>query len=119
MIKEYEEEKTLPLASPRQYGLSQKHKHLPEIMKVCKLCETPLFSPIVADYYAGMEVTVGFHTGFLQLPCGLPGDITLEDFHTIFENNTRARNSSKSPHSRPRKPMRSSSPPMKMRAKTP
>ena len=85
MIKEYEEEKTLPLASPRQYGLSQKHKHLPEIMKVCKLCETPLFSPIVADYYAGMEVTVGFHTGFLQLPCGLPGDITLEDFHTIFE----------------------------------
>ena len=85
MIKEYEEEKTLPLASPRQYGLSQKHKHLPEIMKVCKLCETPLFSPIVADYYAGMEVTVGFHTGFLQLPCGLPGDITLEDFHSIFE----------------------------------
>ena len=85
MIKEYEEEKTLPLASPRQYGLSQKHKHLPEIMKVCKLCETPLFSPIVADYYAGMEVTVGFHTGFLQLPCGLPGDITLEDFHAIFE----------------------------------
>lgn len=85
MIKEYEEEKTLPLTSPRQYGLSQKHKHLPEIMKVCKLCETPLFSPIVADYYAGMEVTVGFHTGFLQLPCGLPGDITLEDFHTIFE----------------------------------
>lgn len=85
MIKEYEEEKTLPLASPRQYGLSQKHKHLPEIMKVCNLCETPLFSPIVADYYAGMEVTVGFHTGFLQLPCGLPGDITLEDFHAIFE----------------------------------
>ena len=32
-----------------------------------------------------MEVTVGFHTGFLQLPCGLPGDITLEDFHAIFE----------------------------------
>lgn len=85
MIKEYEEEKTLPLASPRQYGLSQKHKHLPEIMKVCKLCETPLFSPIVADYYAGMEVTVGFHTGFLQLPCGLPGDITLEDFHSILK----------------------------------
>lgn len=87
MIHQYEKEKTTPLESPRQYGLSQSHKHLPEIMKVCGLAEEPLFSPIVADYYAGMEVTIGFHTHFLQLPCGLPGDITLDDFHTIYENH--------------------------------
>ena len=45
MIKDYEENMREELKAPRQYGLSQKHKHLPEIMKVCKLCEEPLFSP--------------------------------------------------------------------------
>ncbi len=61
MIQEYEHEKTTPLESPRQYGLLQKHKHLPEIQKVCGLSEKPLFSPIVSDFYSGMEVTVGLH----------------------------------------------------------
>ena len=46
------------LDSPRQYGLSQSHKHLPEMQALCGLTTLPLFSPIVADYYAGMEVTV-------------------------------------------------------------
>lgn len=73
------------LKAPRQYGLSQKHKHLPEIMKVCKLCEEPIFSPIVADYVAGMQVTIGFHTHFLQLPCGLPGSVDIDDFHEIYK----------------------------------
>ena len=66
MIKDYEENMREELKAPRQYGLSQKHKHLPEIMKVCKLCEEPIFSPIVADYVAGMQVTIGFHTHFLD-----------------------------------------------------
>lgn len=42
MIKDYEENMREELKAPRQYGLSQKHKHLPEIMKVCKLCEEPI-----------------------------------------------------------------------------
>ena len=46
------------LDAPRQYGLSQSHKHLPEMSALCGLLVAPLFSPIVADYYAGMEVTV-------------------------------------------------------------
>ena len=46
------------LDAPRQYGLSQSHKHLPEMQALCGLTILPLFSPIVADYYAGMEVTV-------------------------------------------------------------
>ena len=83
MIKDYEENMREELKAPRQYGLSQKHKHLPEIMKVCKLCEEPIFSPIVADYVAGMQVTIGFHTHFLQLPCGLPGSVDIDDFHEI------------------------------------
>ena len=44
--------------APRQYALSQSHKHLPEMQALCGLQSAPLFSPIVADYYAGMEVTV-------------------------------------------------------------
>jgi len=46
------------LDAPRQYALSQTHKHLPEMQLLCGLQSAPLFSPIVADYYAGMEVTV-------------------------------------------------------------
>ncbi len=59
MIAEYEDdERSALLDAPRQYGLSQKHKHLPEIRKICTLEYEPLFCPIVADYYSGMEVTV-------------------------------------------------------------
>ena len=46
------------LGAPRQYGISQTHKHLPEMQKVCELDVSPIFCPIVADFYAGMEVTV-------------------------------------------------------------
>ena len=59
MIAEYEAD---PLPSlydaPRQYGLGQVHKHLPEMAAVCGLEHPPVFCPIVAPYYAGMEVTV-------------------------------------------------------------
>ena len=59
MIAQYEEEgRDILLDAPRQYGLTQKHKHLPEMAKVCKIDEDPVFCPIVASYYAGMQVTV-------------------------------------------------------------
>ncbi len=59
MIAEYEgEDKPLLYDAPRQYGLSQAHKHLPEMQKYCKLENSPIFCPIVADYDRGMEVTV-------------------------------------------------------------
>ena len=59
MIAEYEAPERNPLfQAPRQYALSQVHKHLPEMAKVCGLEYAPVFSPIVAPYYAGMEVTV-------------------------------------------------------------
>ena len=46
------------LAAPRVYGLSQQHKHLPEMVKMCDLEQAPIFCPTVAPYYAGMEVCV-------------------------------------------------------------
>ena len=58
MIAGYETERPSLLDAPRQYGLTQGHKHLPEIVKECGLTRAPVFCPIVAPYYAGMEVTV-------------------------------------------------------------
>ena len=59
MIAEYESGDRSPLLdAPRQYGLSQAHKHLPEMAAVCGLTRGPAFMPIVADYYSGMEVVV-------------------------------------------------------------
>ena len=59
MIAEYEaENRDILLSAPRQYGIFQSHKHLPEMTAVCGLETTPLFSPIVADFYSGMTVTV-------------------------------------------------------------
>ena len=66
MIAEYENAaRSSELDSPRQYGLSQKHKHLPEMTKVCGLLYPPVFNPIVSDYYSGMCVTVSIHTRLL------------------------------------------------------
>ena len=60
MIAQYEapEGRDVLLDAPRLYGLTQMHKHLPEMVKVCGLATVPSFSPIVADYYAGMLVCV-------------------------------------------------------------
>ena len=59
MIAEYESEgRDTLLDSPRQYGVSQNHKHLPEMAYVTGLTTAPIFCPIVADFYSGMEVTV-------------------------------------------------------------
>lgn len=59
MIAEYENAQRSPLLdSPRQYGLAQQHKHLKEMTKITGLETTPVFCPVVADYYSGMAVTV-------------------------------------------------------------
>ncbi len=56
--------------SPRQYALGQTHKHLPEMQAHGKLSFPPLFSPIVADFYSGMAVTVPLHASMLSKPAG-------------------------------------------------
>ena len=67
MIAQYEgADKGEELFSPRQYGLTQQHKHLKEIVAVCGLAQEPIFSPIVDDYYSGMEVMVPLFTHLLK-----------------------------------------------------
>ena len=59
MIAEYEQPNRNPLLNaPRAYGLTQQHKHLKEMVKICGLDSAPIFCPIVAPYYSGMEVVV-------------------------------------------------------------
>lgn len=59
MIAEYESaDRRALLSAPRQYGLTQSHKHLKEMAAVCGLAHPPVFCPIVGDFYSGMEVTV-------------------------------------------------------------
>lgn len=59
MIAEYEADgRGELLGAPRQYGLTQQHKHLKEIKAMCGLDSTPVFCPIVSDFYSGMVMTV-------------------------------------------------------------
>ena len=77
MIADYESaDRCALLGAPRQYGISQKHKHLPEMTAITGLKRAPVFSPIVADFYSGMEVTVPL---FAQDING-----TIEDIKNIY-----------------------------------
>ena len=73
MIADYQQEGRDPLLdAPRQYGLTQQHKHLKEMVKLCGLATAPVFCPIVADYYSGMEVVVPLFVKDLK---GTPEDV--------------------------------------------
>jgi N-acetyl-gamma-glutamyl-phosphate reductase len=71
MIADYENIDELKLGG-RQYALAQKHKHLPEIVKLCGLETAPAFMPIVVPHHSGMEVTVPLFAKDLN---GSPADI--------------------------------------------
>ncbi len=59
MIADYEDQnKSALLKAPRQYGLTQQHKHLKEMQIISGIDTAPAFCPIVAPFYSGMEVTV-------------------------------------------------------------
>ena len=59
LIAEYEAPDRDPRHdSHRIYGLTLKHKHLPEMQKICGLTQPPVFSPILGDFYEGMATTI-------------------------------------------------------------
>lgn len=51
--------------SPRQYALTQQHKHLPEMQKICGLEYAPSFNPLICDFFSGMVVSLPLHTRLL------------------------------------------------------
>lgn len=77
MINDYEKEKTAELFAPRQYGLTQNHKHLKEMKAITGLEDFPIFTPIVDDYYSGMATTVPLFTKLLNVN-------SLSEIHSMF-----------------------------------
>lgn len=66
-IAAYEnEDRPRAFSAGREYALSQQHKHLKEMQKITGLERTPLFSPIIDDYYSGMVVSVPIFTDMLS-----------------------------------------------------
>ena len=80
MIAQYEaSDRDAELDAPREYGLSQQHKHLKEMKAITGLAQEPLFTPIVADYYSGMVVSVPLYTKLLLK------SQTAESLHDFYE----------------------------------
>lgn len=79
MIAEYEsDDKNSLMYAPRQYGLSQQHKHLKEMRAITGINQPPIFCPIVDDFYSGMQVTVPIFRD--QLSC------TADDVKNIYKS---------------------------------
>lgn len=79
-IAQYESaERSSELDSPRHYSLGLNHKHLPEMINECGLAHSPVFSPIICDYYAGMCVAVPLYVSLLNKKYGA------NDLHKYFE----------------------------------
>lgn len=78
-IAVYEDEnRDKELDSPREYALPQQHKHLKEMKIISGLERTPMFSPIIADYYSGMFVSLPFYADMLN------GKQTPESIHAFM-----------------------------------
>ncbi|MEE1002400.1 MAG: N-acetyl-gamma-glutamyl-phosphate reductase [Acutalibacteraceae bacterium] len=58
-IAQYEDMELDPLLTgPREYALTQNHKHIPEMKIISGLKNEPIFCPYVCNFYSGMTVTV-------------------------------------------------------------
>lgn len=67
MIADYQNpQRPQAFDAPRVYGLALKHKHLPEMQALTLMQNPPIFTPVVADYYSGMLVTVPMPLNALQ-----------------------------------------------------
>ncbi len=82
MIAEYEaDNRDALLSAPRQYALTQSHKHLKEMQALTGLSTAPIFCPIVDDFYSGMEVTVPLFAGMLKKGA------TAEDVKAVYRTH--------------------------------
>ncbi|MBQ3025440.1 MAG: N-acetyl-gamma-glutamyl-phosphate reductase [Spirochaetaceae bacterium] len=87
-IAQYEdEERDFQLESPRLYGLTQEHKHLPEMQKVSGLSFKPAFSPYICDYFSGMSVSIPLHIRMLNSSKGKIGRADCQEICDMFKNH--------------------------------
>ncbi len=73
MIEQYQRGSDARLQSPRAYGLTLKHKHVPEMQAQCGLQAKPLFMPVVGNFYKGLSVSVPLHFSQLAAGCTAQG----------------------------------------------
>ena len=66
MIAQYEAGGDARLQSPRPYGLTLAHKHLPEMVAHTGIAQAPVFMPVVASFYKGLAVSVPLHLSQLK-----------------------------------------------------
>jgi N-acetyl-gamma-glutamyl-phosphate reductase len=87
MIAEFEDRDALGYTNSvsRIYGLSLKHKHLPEMMQHAGLSHPPLFEPGLGRFYRGMLVEVPLALW------ALPGKPKLADVHAALAGAFRGR----------------------------
>ena len=66
-IAQYEDEgRDCELDSPRQYALTQEHKHLKEMKAISGLTRVLFFAPHICDYPQGMVVSIPLFTDMLN-----------------------------------------------------
>ena len=86
-IAQYEDsERTKEFDTPRQYALTQSHKHLPEMQVISGLKYKPMFNPYVCDYFAGMVVSLPLHTRLLGKK------VTPADVKAMFDEHYKGSN---------------------------
>ncbi len=79
-IAQYEDEnRDVLLDAPREYALTQQHKHLKEMKAISGLNNEPIFSPYICDYFSGMVMTVPLFKKDLQ------NGKTAEDIKALYK----------------------------------
>jgi N-acetyl-gamma-glutamyl-phosphate reductase len=78
MIASFAEHAKEPAYGARAYGLTLKHKHVPEMRAYAALSRAPIFDPMAANFYQGMLVHVPLHVGLLPAP------VTPADVHRLW-----------------------------------
>ncbi len=73
---------TDPDIAYRDYALTQGHKHVPEMQRLCELAHPPLFAPAVIAAHRGMVVEVPLHLALMERAAPVDGlrDL-LKDFY--------------------------------------
>ena len=79
MIESYEDPANKDdVRCPKIYGLGLAHKHLPEMKKRSNIISTPIFTPIVAPFYRGMNVTTPI------IPSLMKKSMSAKELHAFY-----------------------------------
>lgn len=87
MIEEYEAQGAAP-SQFMPYGLTFKHKHLPEMQVYAKLGRAPLFEPVVGNFAQGMNTSVPLHLDMVaDIPTGKDIHAALADYYAAIPDS--------------------------------